>query len=251
MKNKKDQTRDGEGVIAVSRAIALLESFQPDDEYLALTELAARCQLHKSTVLRLARTLARHRYLVQREDGAWRLGPAAGWLGARYRSSFDVSEAVEPVLQELSALSSESSTFFVREGDARICLYRVEGPQAIRFHISVGQVLPLEKGSPGKVILAFSGAPGKQFDTIRRNGCYISVGERDRDVASISAPVYGVNWKLLGAISISGPASRLTRTILKQYAETVIGKANRLSVVLGGRHKPVDMPANLRTTWHP
>jgi len=250
VKNKKDQEKDGDNVIAVSRAIGLLESFLPDDEYLSLLELSKRSGLHKSTVLRIARTLAHHRYLVQREDGAWRLGPAAGWLGARYRSSFDVSAAVEPVLQELSALSSESSTFFVQEGDARICLYRIEGPQAIRFHISVGQVLPLEKGSPGKVILAFSGAAGSQFDTIRRNGYYISVGERDKDVSSISAPVYGVNWKLLGAISISGPSSRLSRPILKGYADTLINKANSLSLALGGKHKGMP-PQAMRTTWHP
>lgn len=250
MKNKKDQEKDGENVIAVSRAIGLLESFLPDDEYLSLLQLSTRTQLHKSTVLRIARTLAHHRYLVQREDGAWRLGPAAGWLGARYRSSFDVSAAVEPVLQDLSALSSESSTFFVQEGEARICLYRIEGPQAIRFHISVGQVLPLDKGSPGKVILAFSGKPGRQYDAIRRQGYYISIGERDQDVASISAPVYGVNWKLLGAISISGPSSRLSRVILKGYAETLITKANRLSLALGGKHKGLP-PNPQRTTWHP
>lgn len=138
----------------------------------------------------------------------------------------------------------------MQEGEARICLYRIEGPQAIRFHISAGQVLPLDKGSPGKVILAFSGKPGRQYDAIRRQGYYISIGERDQDVASISAPVYGVNWKLLGAISISGPSSRLSRVILKGYAETLITKANRLSLALGGKHKGLP-PSPQRTTWHP
>ena len=29
--------------------------------------------------------------MVQTDDGQWRLGPAAGWLGARYQAGFDVN----------------------------------------------------------------------------------------------------------------------------------------------------------------
>lgn len=234
LKDKPDDTPDT-GVISVNRAIGLLEAFGVQDGYLPLAELSRRTGLHKTTVLRIARTLATHQYLVYRDDGAWRLGPASGWLGARYQASFDVTASVEPVLQELSRLSGESSTFFVREGNTRICLYRVEGPQAIRFHIRVGQVLPLERGSPGKVILAFTGTPGPEFDGIRRKGYYISLGERDTEVASVSAPVYGVNWQLLGAISISGPIARLPKKKLEAFAETLVGKANQLSIALGGK----------------
>jgi DNA-binding IclR family transcriptional regulator len=51
-----------------------------------LSELARRTGMHKPTALRLARTLAAARFLVKREDGAWRLGPAAGWIGSRYQA---------------------------------------------------------------------------------------------------------------------------------------------------------------------
>ncbi|TCT03417.1 IclR family transcriptional regulator [Paralcaligenes ureilyticus] len=250
LKSTPNHKPDATGVIAVTRAISLLESFGVQDEYLSLAELSRRSGLHKTTVLRIARTLATHQYLVYRDDGAWRLGPAAGWLGARYQASFDVTASVEPVLQELSKLSGESSTFFVREGNTRTCLYRVEGPQAIRFHIRVGQVLPLEKGSPGKVILAFTGTPGSEFDGIRRKGYYISIGERDADVASVSAPVYGVNWQLLGAISISGPASRLTKKKLEAFVETLVGKANQLSITLGGK-RGANLSGLKESRWHP
>ncbi len=118
-----EEKKGAEGVIAVTRAIKLLEAFEAEDEYLSLADLSRRSEIHKTTVLRIARTLASHHYLVNREDGAWRLGPAAGWLGARYRSSFNVASEVEPVLVELTQISGESATFFVQEGDVRICLY--------------------------------------------------------------------------------------------------------------------------------
>src|SRR3546814_1796216 len=92
---------------------------------------------------------------------------------------------------------SESATFYVREGKQRICVVRVEGPRSIRHHVRVGAGLPLDLGGPGRVILAFSGEAGEPYESIRRAGYMISLGERDPEVSSISAPVYSVNWTLL------------------------------------------------------
>lgn len=238
-----------EGVVAVSRAINLLEAFRVEDSFISLSELSRRAQLHKTTALRIARTLALNNYLVQRpEDGAWRLGPAAGWLGARYQASYDVNNAIEPVLRELTLKTKESASFFVREGNIRTCLVRVEGPQAIRHHIRIGEALPLDKGSPGKVLLAFSGEPGEVYEEIRRKGSYISIGERDSQIASVAAPVFGTNWRLLGALSVSGPAVRLTRAKLDSIAQLVTSHASQLSYAMG------DKPSapHLKTAfWHP
>src|SRR4030095_3597793 len=75
-------------VIAVTRALRVLEAFGVNDPQLSLAELSRRTGIHKTTVLRLARTLAADNYLVQKEDGNWRLGRAAGWLGACYQATF-------------------------------------------------------------------------------------------------------------------------------------------------------------------
>jgi DNA-binding IclR family transcriptional regulator len=251
MASKEEDRQDGQkadGVIAVARAMKLLEAFEVDDEFLSLAELSRRSGMHKTTALRIARTLAQARYLVQRpQDGGWRLGPAAGWLGARYQASFDINNAIEPTLRDLTRETGESASFFVREGDIRTCLVRVEGPQAIRHHIRVGEVLPLERGSPGRMLLAFSGEPGEPYETIRRQGFYISIGERDAEIASVSAPVFGNNWRLLGALSVSGPAGRLSSAKLKSMAKLVRQKANHLSYALGGA--PGQTPSKTPSTW--
>ncbi len=243
------EVREPDGVIAVARALRLLETFQVDDAFLSLAELSRRAGMHKTTTLRIARTLAQARYLVQREeDGAWRLGPATGWLGARYQASFDLDNEIEPTLRALTRETGESSSFFVREGDIRTCLVRVEGPKAIRHHIRMGEVLPLEKGSPGRVLLAFSGEAGTLYERIRRDGFYISIGEREAEIASVSAPVFGSNWRLLGALSVSGPAGRLPRAKLQGFAKLVSQKASQLSYALSGGAQRV---APVRTQWHP
>ncbi|KAF1020046.1 MAG: Transcriptional repressor IclR [Paracidovorax wautersii] len=241
--------REGGGVIAVTRALQLLEAFALGESHLSLAELSRRCQLHKTTALRLARTLAQSGYMVQRDDGDWRLGPAAGWLGARYQAGFDVQNALEPALRELSQATGESTAFYVREGQVRTCLVRVEGPQALRHHARMGEGLPLDQGSPGRVILAFSGEPGELYEQIRRRGYHWSIGEREPGVATVSAPVFGLNWRLMGSVCISGPDARLPSAKLESLAQAVIATANRLSYALAGRAPATE--AVQASHWHP
>lgn len=246
---EENRVKEGNGgVIAVTRALQLLEAFRLGESHLSLAEMSRRCGLHKTTALRLARTLAKSGFMVQREDGDWRLGPAAGWLGARYQAGFDVQNVLEPALRELTLATGESAAFYVREGDVRTCLVRVEGPQALRHHARMGEGLPLDKGSPGRVILAFSGEPGDAFEKIRQRGYHWSIGEREQGVATVSAPVFGIHWRLLGSVCISGPSSRLPAEMLETMARTVIAAANRLSYALAGT---APTQTATQANWHP
>jgi DNA-binding IclR family transcriptional regulator len=237
------------GVTAVTRALQIMEAFRIGERQLPLAELSRRTGLHNTTVLRLARTLALSDFMVQSEDGQWRLGPAAGWLGARYQAGFDINDVVEPTLRALSQETRESASFYVREGQERACISRVEGPQSVRHHVRIGMRLPLNLGAPGRVILAFSGESGKVYETIRRKGFHISMGEREAQVSSVAAPVFGLNWRLLGSMCISGPSARLNQSQLEAYAQTVMDAANRLSYALAGVRSE-DTPQVI-STWHP
>lgn len=246
---KQDGVPTAGGVIAVTRALSLMEAFALGESTLSLAEMSRRAGIHKTTALRLARTLAMSQYMVQAEDGQWRLGPAAGWLGARYQAGFDVNRVVEPALHELVKLTGESASFYVREGEIRSCVARVEGPQSVRHNVRIGERLPLNRGAPGRVILAFSGAPGEPYESIRERGYHISLGEREAEVASVAAPVFGLNWRLLGSMCISGPSSRLTKTKLEKHAKPVIRAANQLSYALAGSQSAATPKAVSR--WHP
>jgi DNA-binding IclR family transcriptional regulator len=250
---RNSRTSDAEaqegGVTAVTRALSLMEAFEIGESTLSLAEMSRRAGMHKTTALRLARTLALSNYMVQNDDGQWRLGPAAGWLGARYQAGFDVNNVVEPTLHHLVKETGESASFYVREGDIRSCVARVEGPQSVRHNVRIGERLPLNKGAPGRVILAFSGAKGEPYESIRECGFHISMGEREAEVSSVAAPVFSVNWRLLGSICISGPSSRLTKAKLEKHAKVVIRAANELSYALAGGRTVATPKAVSR--WHP
>lgn len=249
-KAAEDAETSAGGVTAVTRALRLLECFGMDDPQLTLAEMSRRTGMHKTTTLRLARTLAAESYLVQREDASWRLGRAAGWLGACYQAVFDVHEVVDPVLRALTVQSGESASFYVREGQQRQCLARVDGPQTIRHHVRVGIGLPLELGAPGRVILAFSGEAGEPYESIRRRGFHLSMGEREAEVSSVAAPVFGLHWRLLGSVCISGPTSRLPEARLLELAQTVMTAANELSYAIAGNRRSGGPPAAV-ATWFP
>ena len=248
-KTTLEKTSIDGGVIAVKRALQILEVFEIGDQHLSLAEISRRTGLHNTTVLRLARTLALSGYMVQKEEGTWRLGAAAGWLGARYQAGFDINDVVEPTLRQLSFDTKESASFYVREGDVRSCISRIEGPQSVRHHVRIGMRLPLNLGAPGKVILAFSGIGGEEYEAIRRKGYHMSMGEREPEVSSVAAPVFGLNWRLLGSMCISGPTARLSKSKLQIHAKTVMNAANQLSYALAGSASQ-ETPKVI-TTWHP
>ena len=231
--NAAGSTDSGGGVIAVGRALSILGAFANGERDVALSELARRTALHKTTVLRLARTMAQHGYLAQTETGGWRLGPATGWLGARYQMSYDRAALIEPILRELSLATGESAAFYVREGDRRVCVARVDGNQSIRHHARMGEAITLQRGAAGRVLLAFSGEPGAPYDSIRRTGYFISAGERDPEVASAACPVFGLNNMLVGAVCTTGPVARFTRVSYERYARLVKKTASRLTYEMG------------------
>lgn len=223
-----------EGVAAVERALAILGAFTEQDKALTLAELARRTGLYKSTLLRLAATLESRDYLTRLADKTWRLGPAVSRLGSIYQAAFDLGDVVEPVLQSLVRQTGETAAFHVREGNIRVSLYRVESPQRIRDHVRQGEHLPLERGAGGKVLLAFSGAKGAEFDRIRKQMMCVSLGNRIADLGGMSVPVFGVGARLIGALTVSVPLSRFDRRAVARFEPIVLAHATTLTRALGG-----------------
>jgi len=194
-------------VEAVERALTLLDAFSEDEIELSLADLAEKTGFYKSTILRLSRSLERFGYLTRRLNGGFRLGPALWRLGSLYRRDFDLGEHLRPVLRRLRDECGESASFYVRDGDVRVCLYRINARREIRHHLEEGAQLPLRQGAAGKLLLAYDGEPGDEFDTIRTHGHAVSLGERDAEIAALAVPVRRSDGSLVGALSLSGLAT--------------------------------------------
>lgn len=217
-------------VEAVERALAMLDAFAPDKRALTLTELAQATQLYKSTVLRLAGSLQRFGYLVRREDGRFALGPAAGRLGMTYRAGLDLSDVIRPELQRLVDATGETASFYVRDSNERVCLYRQNSPQAARHHLDEGARLPMNAGASARVLAAYT---SKGAAAIRKAGYAVSVGERDPHLAAVAVPVFDAARKFVGALSISGLIGRLNEKSRRRALKALHEAAGRLNTSIG------------------
>ena len=223
------------GVAAVDRALSLLAAFKTGDKVLSLSELAQRTRLYKSTVLRLLASLE-HGGWVQRIEGGpyhgcWGLGSEIARLNGVYMASFSLENMIVPALRKLVQATGESAAFHVRQGQARLCLYRVDSPHPIRDHIKAGDLLDPLHGSGARVLIAFGASPdsasyrddAKLYDAIRKQGYCSSRGDRIAEVSGISAPVFRADHSLLGALTLTMPTDRFDeghiRPVIKAAAE--------------------------------
>ncbi|MDB5873013.1 MAG: IclR family transcriptional regulator [Ramlibacter sp.] len=225
------------GAAAVDRALSLLGAFREGDTALPLAELAERTRLYKSTALRLLASLE-HAGLLQRlEDGRFALGNEVARLHAIYAASFSLDRVVLPELRKLVKATGESAAYHVRQGQGadavRLCLYRVDSPHPVRDHIRAGDVLPLNRGTGGRVLSAFdpergkmgSAAERKLLAAIRERGFHAATGDRLAEVAGISAPVFHADGGIAAAVTLTMPSHRYE----ERYAKAVLETARRLT----------------------
>jgi len=226
------------GAAAVDRALSLLRSFRSGDVSLSLAELAERTQLYKSTVLRLLASLEHARLLLRHGDGRYALGPELARLHAVYAAGFSLEDEVLPVLRDLVAATRESAAFHVRQGEQRLCLYRVEALEPLHDPTHAGELLPLERGAGGRVLTAFGGSRGGIYEQIRRDGVVIINGDRLPELTGIAAPVFGIDSALAGALTLTLPTSRFQ----PGFGDAVRSAAALLSARLGADLAPASGP---------
>ena len=197
------------GVGVLDKAVGILDALE--ERPLHLAELVVATGLSRPTAHRLALALERHG-LVGRDD-AGRFVP--GYRLAR-RS---LEQVAAPALAELRDRTGESAQLYVPRNGNRLCVASLESPHSLRTIVSVGAVLPMGRGSAGKVLRGAA--------EVRRRGWAQSVEEREKGVASVSAPVYR-DGSVVAAVSVSGPVERTTRSPGRRYAEAVMAAARRI-----------------------
>ena len=250
------------GTQAVLRAVRLLKAFTPARPTRALAELSREVGLNRSTAYRLLTALESEGLLERDgETDGWRLGPAVLTLGSTALGSTDLREAARPELVALARATRETATLEVRAGDAVVVLDEAMGPHVVGSTPSVGERWPLHATSTGKAILAHlpeadldevlehrlaavtprtitdPAALRRELARIRERGYTTAVEELETGYVAVGAPVWGTSGRLLGAVSVGGPKTRLPAPRLAELGAEVKASAERLSVRLGAGKK--------------
>lgn len=261
-REQKAPSTDDEDLVEAVASILETLAASPDD--LEPLQIAARTGLSQQTVDRVLPLLARHDYVTAgTKPGSFRLGLELFRLGTTVQHRLVLRQRSLAIMHNLAEATEETVSLFIRRGDEALCIERVEGKYVQALSMEVGNTLPLYTGAASRVLLAslpddrveqiLSGKlrqltrfseinPARLREIvaqIRRQGYAISDEDVTLGVAAISAPVYGPDAEVVGAITISGITQRLTRDRMPILVAQVMNAADRISRAMGNPNTPV------------
>ena len=248
-------SRDPDAIQVLVRADRLLGQLAERDTPWPLAELAAACDLHRSTTHRILASLIQLGYVDRPSDGHYALGSRLLALAGRMDGRLDLRREALLIMQRLRDRLGETLTLMVRDGDEVVCLERMAGSLQLRVELSPGTREPLHLSAAGKVFLAEGGFEAcaeyaersrlsggtpravrdvprlyRELERAQRTGYALDSEEREEGVTAIAVPVLGPGGRLHAALMLSAPSSRYRDTWIPRVLEA--GKA--LSKRMGG-----------------
>jgi DNA-binding IclR family transcriptional regulator len=241
---------------SVDRALTLLAGLSEGPK--TLDDLAETIGVHKSTVLRLLRTLESHRF-VQR-DGVryYRLGTALFDLAHRSLEDRDVRRSVEPALRELNALTGHTVHLASYEGGEVVYIDKFESRHQVRMYSRIGKRAPLHCTAVAKILVSAlpeaerrTIAGSIEYTPLTRNtivtpeaylaelahvaerGYAIDNSEHEDFIHCIAAPVRGSRGEVLAAMSLSVPQVLLDLDGLLALVPDLLRAAEKASAECG------------------
>ena len=242
-------------VQAVDRAVALLKAVAASERPATALELAAACDLNRSTAWRLLATLEHHG-LVEREPDTQRycLGYAAGQLAGTPGLDALIRRA-RPTLKRFCATAGELVTLAVARRLELVYIDQVDPPNSIGPDW-LGRPLPLHATSAGKAYLAWisqaerdailpdelerytpatitdRGRLDAELAEIRRDGYGVCVGETEEFSNGASAAVLDVQARPVAVVNVWGPSQRVTRERLPALGRQALRAAHEIAAGL-------------------
>lgn len=247
---------------SVASALLVLKVFSEGEAELGISSIAKRLGLAKSTVHRLAVTLASEGFLEQnQENGRYRLGLSLFELGTLVRRRMDVSNLGLLLLGALRDQTQESVHLAILAQTSIMYLYNGESAQAIGIRSYLGARKPAFCTSEGRVLLAFSTPQRIQealaepllertpktvtdsnslraiFEEVRELGYAIDDEESESGMRGVAAPVRDINGKVVAAVGLAGPVQRITKKELRRLSTHVISTADAISARMGYKRR--------------
>lgn len=197
--------------------------------------LAKHLDMPKSTVHDHLRSLELCGYIVQVDDGSYRVGARFLELGGYARSQMEIYRMAKPEIEKLASETGEIANLMIEEHGYGIFLAVAKGRDAVQIdHVHhEGMRVPLHVTALGKSIMA--GMPDAEveklidvhglrsmtdnsiddreelmaeLDTIRERGYAIDDEERVEGMKCIGAPI-ATSHGVAGSLSISAPTKRM------------------------------------------
>jgi DNA-binding IclR family transcriptional regulator len=242
----------------VDRALSILPLLAegPAD----LGQVADRLGVHKSTALRLLRTLHEHGIVYRQPDQRYRLGARLFALAQEAVENLDVRGIAHPHLVELNEQTGHTVHLAVREEDEVLYIDKVESRYPVRMYSRIGRPVAVTVAAVAKLLLADlpeaerralaerldyprytpRSTPGAaaflaELATVREQGWASDLGGHEESINCVAAPVRGADGRVAAAMSLSAPNVVVGADALLALLPQVQRAAERIGAELSGR----------------
>lgn len=219
-----------------------------------LGDVAEALGVHKSTALRLLRTLHGHGFVYRQPDGRYRLGAQLFALAAEAVENLDVREVAHPHLVELNRATGHTVHLALHQDDEVVYVDKVDSRYPVRMYSRIGRPVPLTVAAVAKVLLADlpekeraalaerveyprytarstpdAAAFLRELELVREQGWATDLGGHEEAVNCVGAPVRGPGGRVVAALSVSAPTAAATAEGLLELLPLVLHTAGTIS----------------------
>jgi IclR family transcriptional regulator, KDG regulon repressor len=250
-------------VQTIERAAQILDLVGQTSHGMSIRDLSARLSLPKGTVHRLLSSLAYFGYIRQDpQTKNYFLGLKLLELGNLIVDQFDLRRIAEPILKDLAGRTNETVHMVILDTNEIVYIDKIETEQArggLKMASRVGSRNLAHCCAVGKVLLshlteedvdnliAEKGLPRKtdntmtspsQFKahlkTVLQQGYAVDDEENEKGIRCVAAPILNDKGWAVSAISLSGPAFRVTKKLVQDtLKKEVMRAAVEISRLLG------------------
>jgi IclR family pca regulon transcriptional regulator len=229
-----DEISDRDYVNSLARGLEVISAFTTTRPRMTLSEIANATGMTRATVRRFLLTLVREGY-AEKDDKIFSLKPKVLELGYAALSSMGILEVTQPVMNDLAKSLQESVFCAVLTGEDVTYIARATSDRLVHVSIAVGGRAPAHAVSTGRVLLAAEPPEvllryldrvklqgftpytvtskvklRAEIEKVRLEGYSIVDQELEIGLGSISVPVRNGQGRVLAALNVCCPSSRMS-----------------------------------------
>ena len=255
-----DTEKDRSYVGSIAKGMNVFSFIVNSNRAVGITQIVRGLNLSIGAVQRATNTLQKLGYLRKDENTqGYVLGHKAWGLGLAIVKDIDLKHIAHPYLEGLSREIGETVNLAILEGIEIVYVDRIKTEQIININLSIGSKLPVYCTSMGKSLLAFLPEDElldlldevdmkpitqntikekdkllEELQKVRERGFSVNNRELDIGLRSVAAPVRDESGRVVAAVNIAVPSSRITlEDLRKRLAKKVIDVTRVISEALG------------------
>ena len=257
---------------SVEKTLQIVEVMAAAREPLRLADIAGQVKMPASTTLRMVNTLVQKGYARQEPDTLrYRLTLKFARIGSLVSAQLSIRDVARPVLLSLSDQFQESACLAIEEDMRVIYVDVVDGPDGmLKITQRIGKRAPMHCTGVGKLMLTqytpaelrelvrakglVSLTPNtlvtlealeRELQAVRARGYAMDDEECELGARCVAAPIRNYEGRVVAAISLSGPVSRMHPRRIEEIAPSLMAAARGISEVLAGPGTPSLVRAEL------